>query len=295
MRKLIQKIVLYISVGLLVHMLCACTGSQNAKEYQAPTFHYEGNKSDENKIFAEDELTDAQQGAASSELSDDLSVQQSSSPAAGANEEKYPPFDLSNDFFWGDIELWGSDTYYDDLAEWDRTEYAEHMEYWQTIDFWNIPYQENKTWSSERWLPTEKYIIWPDLQLNGVPLLAEESEMLKTVGEKPLSITEVSRPESERERSKVYEFGSGLTIELETGGKMWTVWSITATTPKYKTSRGLKVGDTIQTLVALYGVPPGGIGDNIWSYTSFRGNYSFMSFTVEKGVVKAIRIFFIVM
>lgn len=113
----------------------------------------------------------------------------------------------------------------------------------------------------------EKYTSAPvdinesDLELGQMKLGIPFSQLESLIREKPIKITESVDDDPDIFKEKILEYADGLTIVLYDD----EVYSINTTNGKYATPRNMKVGDSKNNVVELYGEPDAE-ADEEWIY-----------------------------
>lgn len=116
-----------------------------------------------------------------------------------------------------------------------------------------------------------------ELWLANINLGISLAEFKKIHPQKPNSIKE---GEDEEFQEITYSYKDGLEVYIVEN----SVYSIKTSNPNYPTKRGLKVGDTQDKLVKLYGQPLYKDGD-IWQYNIHDEDYIVFYVTVKNGII----------
>jgi len=122
-----------------------------------------------------------------------------------------------------------------------------------------------------------------DLQLGDIKLGITYDELLELLENESDESIEVSEDEYEGLVAKTLYLPDDTQILVVDG----TVHSVNVISPDYPTPRGLKVGDSEETLLELYG-EPASIDDNYWNYT-YEG-YELFTVKVEDSKVTEMQI-----
>lgn len=143
-----------------------------------------------------------------------------------------------------------------------------------------INYQISQNTKQSRKVPLKLLVI------GGVGLGTTETQVRKVLG-KPLSAKNGYEAVAGKIRTLQY---SGLTVKLledvKPTGKYF-VYEIEATSSKYATVDGIKVGDSTAKVRRIYGNPESGNTTRL-SYTVDDSSPRYFYFTLEKGKVKKI-------
>jgi hypothetical protein len=130
-----------------------------------------------------------------------------------------------------------------------------------------------------------------DLELGGIRLSIPEDEFLAQIYEEPAAIDTHEEP-GYSYSSKTYTFSDGLIARFSSWnvGDDFRLGNMTTTSPKYETARGLKVSDTEERMIELYGEPRYVNGD-VREYADSGGEYIYHYITIENGIVTKIDVF----
>lgn len=143
-----------------------------------------------------------------------------------------------------------------------------------------VNYQISQNTKQSRKIPYNRLVI------GGVGLGTSETQVKKVLG-KPLSTKNIYMPIAGKTRTLKY---SGITVKLledvKPTGKFF-VYEIEATSSKYATVDGIKVGDSASKLTRIYGKPESGNTTRL-SYAVDYSSPTYFNFTLEKGKVKSI-------
>lgn len=117
-----------------------------------------------------------------------------------------------------------------------------------------------------------------DLQLGGIKLKMNASDAEKIIGYEPSHIIQGQNGVQEN------RFYDDIELDIQNNEIIY----ISATSDKYATPKGLKVGDSVEKLLKLYGTPAK-IYNNIYSYEIYEGYYSFHT-EVKDGKITRIQV-----
>lgn len=129
-----------------------------------------------------------------------------------------------------------------------------------------------------------------DLELGGIKLSIPEDEFFAQIDEEPAAIDTHEEP-GYSYRSRTYTFSDGLIAIFSDwdDGSGFCLGNMTTTSPKYETARGLKVSDTEERMIELYGEPRYMDGD-VREYVASGGDYIYHRITIENGIVTEINV-----
>jgi hypothetical protein len=127
----------------------------------------------------------------------------------------------------------------------------------------------------------ENSVTLDDLQFGSVKLDMSYDELMKVLKQKP---DKEEKEEYEGLEARTLFFADNTQIYVVDGA----VYSINVTSPGYVTPRGLKVGDSTDRLIELYGEPDSKEDENHWGY-NYNG-YEVFTIIVEDGKVKEMQV-----
>ncbi|BAZ28205.1 hypothetical protein NIES4074_06360 [Cylindrospermum sp. NIES-4074] len=141
-------------------------------------------------------------------------------------------------------------------------------------------YQIAQNTKQSRKLPYNRLVI------GGVSLSMSETQVKKVLG-KPLSVKNGNEAVAGKTRTLQY---SGITVKLledvKPTGKFF-VYEIEATSPKYATIDGIRVGDSAAKVMKIYGKPSPGSTTRL-GYAVDYSTPTYFYFNLEKTKVKSI-------
>jgi hypothetical protein len=156
-----------------------------------------------------------------------------------------------------------------------------------------MPFDPNTVanWEGDTSRPNEALgLDLEDFSLGKYKLGLTEDEFLRQLGQPP-----IERFDTEQDgyvvRTIVFDEG---TAYLFAGDDVpgFFLSGLVTDKPALTTRRGLKIGDPVETVIALYGLP-GYITDNVWHYYDAAGDYQYHHFTVKGGVLMQIYLFLV--
>lgn len=147
-------------------------------------------------------------------------------------------------------------------------------------------YPEAWTYYGHYGFENKFYLTDSDLQLGGLVLGSPMDEIEQNIGGEIVSSQE-NKAEEYSTRSIKYSTditAMFLDMGVEEG---YILYSIETESSQYETFRGVCVGDSVEKLLELYGLPSY-IDNNNWEYCWKGGTYILHAFLIENGIITKI-------
>jgi hypothetical protein len=160
----------------------------------------------------------------------------------------------------------------------DQSEWMKHNE--EKLNYVAMSERTTKE-SYGKGMDGENSVTLDDLQLGSVKLDMSYNELMKVLKQKP-----------DKEETEEYEGLEARTLFFADDTQIYVVdnavYSINVTSPDYATPRGLKVGDSTDRLIELYGEPDTREEKDHWGY-NYNG-YEVFTVIVEDGKVTEMQV-----